>query len=404
MHHGQSAMPPPKSPSGSLRGIQDSTMAASMRANPTHYLKRSFSTPSVGGATPSSFLESQSLAPQMGEKKRNKLGYHRTSIACGHCRRRKIRCIISTEDQNRCVNCIRLKKECSFHPVDQQQPYDQKQPPQTPGSSSTVTASSSPAISRGSSVEQGLQRHHYPSMPVASVPSMGNPAVQTPQAEFFPPDMEVSSNIVPPGPSYGIGEPPSTGWMTTGTSSDAMAKPRDPNAIWRPFPTEVPMGVSGQLSPYSNPSASSTTWTNSNYAAGSDMAWNSSSMPPPPRSMSFSGEMLGSRGTPHYYPLPHQNQIYERQSQHFTPIYGGVPVGGTDEGIEHAIDPAIMGGTVQPTTPIAWQQQQQQQQQQARTQTQQPQPQLMSQQIPDTQGGAYRPWGEYGEGDRSHQM
>jgi hypothetical protein len=83
MHHGQSAMPPPKSPSGSLRGIQDSAMAASMRGNPPHYLKRSFSTPTVGGATPSSFLESQSLAPQMGEKKRNKLGYHRTSIACG---------------------------------------------------------------------------------------------------------------------------------------------------------------------------------------------------------------------------------------------------------------------------------------------------------------------------------
>ncbi|ETS04521.1 hypothetical protein M419DRAFT_53472, partial [Trichoderma reesei RUT C-30] len=245
-------MPPPKSPSGSLRGIQDSAMAASMRGNPPHYLKRSFSTPTVGGATPSSFLESQSLAPQMGEKKRNKLGYHRTSIACGHCRRRKIRCIISTEDQNRCVNCIRLKKECSFHPVDQQQPYDQKQPPQTPGSSSTVTASSSPAISRGSSVDQGLQRHHYPSMPVASVPSMGNPAIQTPQGEFFPPDMEVSSNNVPPGPSYGIGESPSTGWMTTDTNSDTMAKPRDPNAIWRPFPTEVPIPVGGPLSPYAN--------------------------------------------------------------------------------------------------------------------------------------------------------
>ena len=216
----------------------------------------------------------------------------------------------------------------------------------------------------------------------------------------------VSSNNVPPGPSYGIGESPSTGWMTTDTNSDTMAKPRDPNAIWRPFPTEVPIPVGGPLSPYANPSASSTTWTNSNYATGSDITWNSNSMPPPPRSMSFSGEMLGSQGTPHYYPVPHQNQIYDRQSQQFTPIYGGVPVGGTDEGIEHAIDPAIMGGSVQSSTPIAWQQQQQQQQhqqqQQARTQTQQPQPQLMSQQIPDTQGGAYRPWGEYGEGDRSH--
>lgn len=86
MHHGQSAMPPPKSPAGSLRGIQDSAMASNIRGNPTHFLKRSFSTPSVGGATPSSYLESQSLAPPMGEKKRNKLGYHRTSIACGESR------------------------------------------------------------------------------------------------------------------------------------------------------------------------------------------------------------------------------------------------------------------------------------------------------------------------------
>ncbi|KAK2066483.1 hypothetical protein P8C59_000297 [Phyllachora maydis] len=28
---------------------------------------------------------------QAADKKRNKLGYHRTSVACGHCRRRKIR-------------------------------------------------------------------------------------------------------------------------------------------------------------------------------------------------------------------------------------------------------------------------------------------------------------------------
>jgi hypothetical protein len=39
----------------------------------------------------------------------------------GHCRRRKIRCIPASGDpQSRCSNCIRLKKECLFHPVDQQ--------------------------------------------------------------------------------------------------------------------------------------------------------------------------------------------------------------------------------------------------------------------------------------------
>ncbi|KFY46100.1 hypothetical protein V495_02651 [Pseudogymnoascus sp. VKM F-4514 (FW-929)] len=54
------------------------------------------------------------------EKRRNKLSYHRTSVACGHCRRRKIRCILAPGDlRNRCASCIRLKKECNFYPVDQ---------------------------------------------------------------------------------------------------------------------------------------------------------------------------------------------------------------------------------------------------------------------------------------------
>ncbi|KAL7946028.1 hypothetical protein V8C42DRAFT_49820 [Trichoderma barbatum] len=396
MHHGQSAMPPPKSPAGSLRGIQDSPMASSLRGNQHHFLKRSVSTPSVGGATPASFLESQSLAPPMGEKKRNKLGYHRTSIACGHCRRRKIRCIISTEDQNRCVNCIRLKKECSFHPVDQQQPYDQKQqPPQTPGGSNTVTASSSPAISRGSSVDQGPQRQHYASIPVAPVPSMGTPTIQTPQSEFFPSDMEVPSNTIPSGPSYAIGDSSSSGWVTAETDSDTMAKPRDPSAIWR---TTFPVNMSGQLSPYTDPSASSATWASSNFGSANEMGW-SSSMPPPPRSMSFSGEMLGSQHPPQYYPVPQQNQIYERQPPHFTHIYSGVPVSETDEGIEQAIDPAIMGSAVPSATPMAWQQQQAQQHQH-----QQLIPQHQQHQMPDTQGGVYRTWGQYGEGDRSQHM
>ena len=80
----------------------------------------------------------------LAEKRRNKLGYHRTSIACsrsalvlemiiteflhlGHCRRRKIRCLAAPDDpHNRCANCIRLKKECNFFPVDQQPPIERR--------------------------------------------------------------------------------------------------------------------------------------------------------------------------------------------------------------------------------------------------------------------------------------
>ncbi len=40
-------------------------------------------------------------------------------MSLGHCRRRKIRCVLAPGDlENRCENCIRLKKECNFYPVD----------------------------------------------------------------------------------------------------------------------------------------------------------------------------------------------------------------------------------------------------------------------------------------------
>lgn len=68
-------------------------------------------------------------SPQIGDettsasgserKKRNKLGYRRTAVACGHCRHRKTRCIpLADQTESRCQNCIRLKKECQFYSVD----------------------------------------------------------------------------------------------------------------------------------------------------------------------------------------------------------------------------------------------------------------------------------------------
>ncbi|KAL0632877.1 hypothetical protein Q9L58_008252 [Maublancomyces gigas] len=47
--------------------------------------------------------------------RRKRLNYSRTSIACGPCRRRKIRCIPAKHDpQNRCFDCIRLNKKCVY--------------------------------------------------------------------------------------------------------------------------------------------------------------------------------------------------------------------------------------------------------------------------------------------------
>jgi hypothetical protein len=55
-------------------------------------------------------------SPPVEERKRTRGPYNRVTIACRHCRRRKIRCLGAPDDaQGRCSNCIRLKKECHWY-------------------------------------------------------------------------------------------------------------------------------------------------------------------------------------------------------------------------------------------------------------------------------------------------
>jgi hypothetical protein len=57
----------------------------------------------------------------------------------GHCRRRKIRCLLAPDDpQGRCANCIRLKKECNFYPVEHN--------PDAPPSQSGATKDTTPGL------------------------------------------------------------------------------------------------------------------------------------------------------------------------------------------------------------------------------------------------------------------
>ncbi|KAK4508052.1 hypothetical protein PRZ48_001789 [Zasmidium cellare] len=71
---------------------------------------------------------------ESADKKRNKLGYQRISIAC------------DDDAEQRCQNCIRLKKECVFYPVDQQAAIDARSEASSKagvpsGPSSTVSSS-----------------------------------------------------------------------------------------------------------------------------------------------------------------------------------------------------------------------------------------------------------------------
>lgn len=150
-------------------------------------IKRSASTPNVRG------LGASEAAMSLADKRRSKLGYHRTSVACGrslrgvvafdhsfplltirllvHCRRRKIRCLLAPDDhQNRCLNCIRLKKECNFYPVDQQPPVERRPRTgsKTEGRSGDTSASSSssPGLVGGHIIEQVEHFNPYHSLPI----------------------------------------------------------------------------------------------------------------------------------------------------------------------------------------------------------------------------------------------
>lgn len=131
-------------------------------------LKRSASTPNVRG------LPSGDVGMTLAEKRRNKLGYHRTSVACGHCRRRKIRCLLAPDDpQNRCANCIRLKKDCNFFPVDQQPQLEGR--PRTSSRADTVASSSSDSSPALAGMHLPYQLDHTEEFSTFSQPCLSAP-------------------------------------------------------------------------------------------------------------------------------------------------------------------------------------------------------------------------------------
>ncbi|KAK3394733.1 hypothetical protein B0H63DRAFT_56213 [Podospora didyma] len=296
-------------------------------------LKRSLSTPTVGPPPPHG-PQQPPLTPQQqaaedlaGEKRRNKLGYHRTSVACGHCRRRKIRCIPSQNDvQGRCVNCIRLKKECSFFPVDQQPPQDTRQK----------------SSSRSSN------------MP---------PPMKPPGTESYTPDSKMPSSASSSRP-YEYGHHGGmTNWMAD--SSPSSSKPSDLNTTWRTYPSESP--ITPAFSPYTPhappPSATWSASVGSESSSKDDMAW-SSYPAPPPRSLSFGAESMTSH---QQYPSisqmsSHSGRSYDRKPGSMASDMYPPPIATTIPGIEtvpgtaleHGV--SLSAGAVPSSTYGSWQQ------------------------------------------------
>lgn len=110
---------------------------------------------------------------------RESIGSHPTV----HCRRRKIRCLVAQDDaQGRCENCIRLRKECHFFPVDQQPPVEKRSRPgsklETPSTDPSTASSSPPALGAGGAIDPGETMYPYQPMPLSSAADMSafNPA------------------------------------------------------------------------------------------------------------------------------------------------------------------------------------------------------------------------------------
>lgn len=98
----------------------------------------------------------------------------------GHCRHRKIRCIVSPEIQNRCINCIRVKKDCSFCPIDQQPAADSQgnTTGQGTGSSTAHSPSSSPALAPGNPTGMAARSLHGTG-PVQDSVALASPVVMS---------------------------------------------------------------------------------------------------------------------------------------------------------------------------------------------------------------------------------
>ncbi|TAQ84847.1 hypothetical protein B7494_g6839 [Chlorociboria aeruginascens] len=214
----------PQSPSMKSRGSASGSKSGK--------IKRSTSSPNVSGQATA---DAAALALS-AEKRRNKLGYHRTSVACGHCRRRKIRCIPAQGDsQNRCSNCIRLKKECNFYPVDQQpQPESRRKDSKAPSGSGIASESSSPSTTSGQLPEM-QPTLPYPHLSMPPIQDLGGPNIKRQRTESFSPE----NKGVPPR-NYEYNQGP-TNWMAPNASPSTKTQAELPSSYWRVGPQDSPL-------------------------------------------------------------------------------------------------------------------------------------------------------------------
>lgn len=221
-----------------------------------------------------------------------------TIQSAGHCRRRKIRCLVANDDPpQRCLNCIKQKKECSFLPVDH--PPNEERRPRTgsrveaaPGDGSG-SSSSSPPI--GSVVDQMENFNHFAPLPLSSQEYLPSATTMSPRAhgkfssssvEFRAADRNTAHLSARPYEYMQHHEQPpwDSPYMDYGPLSAGNSTPEDPSHnYWRsPLTPAFPAQFSGP------PTSSSSRDSGGSFTSLAPLS-HGLGFPMPPRSMSVHG-------------------------------------------------------------------------------------------------------------------
>ncbi|KAK1639100.1 hypothetical protein BDP81DRAFT_514957 [Colletotrichum phormii] len=297
---------------------RDSILQASRRKS-----RRSLNKPNV--RLRQANISDSSQSGQAGDKKRNKLGYHRTSVACDQA------------------------------PSQTTEPRPKPQP--TPaGGSKTASASSSPVVLPGKALERSQHYQHRQGGVLPSSQNVLPTTIQTSAIENIGQEPTVpASNTSTSSQRYDFANPQITNWVSPDVSSNYATQSGDYKETKKSYAEQSPITPSPSFSPYTSQALSSASWSNADANAHSNMGYSSFAM---------GNSMAYPRGTqiPSQYPtMPQQSRQFPRRSSTpmttdmYTPIATNFPI----------MDPhtvSMSAGANPPSGYGTWPQQQQQQQ------------------------------------------
>ncbi|KAK7436243.1 hypothetical protein Landi51_12655 [Colletotrichum acutatum] len=317
---------------------RDSILQASRRK-----AKRSLNKPNV--RLRQANISDSSQSGQAGDKKRNKLGYHRTSVACDQA----------------------PSQTAEARPKPQPIPA---------GGSNTASASSSPVVLPGKALDGSQHYQHHQGGVLPSSQNILPTIIQTSAAENLGQDptghfphssgtcqiankrtVSASSTATSSQP-YDFANPQITNWASPDVSSNYATKSGDLKETKKSYAEQSPITPSPSFSPYTSQAPPSANWSNADINAQNNMGY---------ASFAIGNPMAYPRGTqiPTQYPtMSQQGRQYPRRSStvmttdmYTNPIATSFPT----------MDPhtvSMSAGANPPSGYGTWPQQQQQQQQQ----------------------------------------